>query len=142
MPQYADDPRTELDRKAQQLRWTALVETVGYAGLFYCFVIWQNSAATKIFGFFHGWIFIAYAVMVCWIFPSIEWAWWWPVVALFTGPVGGIMLYEKIRRDGAPPRVTPLPWQKKKWAETGPPMPVAGTAPATPTASKQSVGSS
>src|SRR6185312_7801090 len=119
MPQFADDPRTELDRKAEQLKWVALIETCGYGVLFFCFAIWQNVPATKVTGFFHGWIFIAYAVMVVWIFPSIEWAWWWPPVALLTGPIGGILLFEKIRRDGAPPRVTPLrwPWRAKQVAE-------------------------
>ena len=108
MVEFADDPRSELDRKAGQLKWVALIETFGYVVLFLCFAVWQNDAATKVTGFFHGWIFIAYAVMVVWIFPSIEWAWWWIPVALFTGPIGGVLLFEKIRRDGAPPRVTPL----------------------------------
>ncbi len=108
MPDFADDPSSELERKATQLKWVALVETAGYVVLFVCFAIVHNTPATKVTGFFHGWIFIAYAVMVVWIFPSIEWQWWWIPVALFTGPIGGVLLFEKIRRHGAPPRVTPL----------------------------------
>ena len=113
MPEFADDPRTELDRKAGQLKWVALVETFGYVVLFLCWKVWQNVPATRITGFFHGWIFIAYAVMVVWIFPSVEWAWWWIPVALLTGPIGGVLLFEKIRREGARPRVTPLSFSRQ-----------------------------
>jgi hypothetical protein len=129
MYEFADDDRTELDRKAGQLKWTALVETAGYFVLFYCFAIWKNVAATKMTGFFHGWIFIAYAVMVAWIYPSIEWKWWWIPLSLLTGPLGGILLFEKIRREGAPPRVTPTRFER--WNHSRP----AVRAPASTTSS-------
>ncbi len=103
MPDFADDTKTELERKAEQLKWVALVETAGYGVLFFCFAVWHNDIATKITGFFHGWIFVAYAVMVVWIWPSMRWRWYWIPIALLTGPVGGVLVYEKIRRDGVPP---------------------------------------
>jgi hypothetical protein len=102
MPDFADDPRTELERKAEQLRWVALIETVGYGVLFLFFVVLHNKTGTEITGFFHGWIFVAFAVMVVWIWPSMQWRWYWIPLALLTGPIGGILVYEKIRRDGVP----------------------------------------
>ena len=101
MPDFADDPKTELERKAEQLKWVALIETTTYILLF-ALEILDNVPATKITGFFHGWIFIVFAVMVVWIWPSMGWRWYWIPLALLTGPVGGILLYEKIRRDGVP----------------------------------------
>ena len=104
MPDFADDPKTELQRKAEQLQWVALFETVGYGVLFVCWAILHNDIAIKITGFFHGWIFVAFAVMVVWIWPSMRWRWYWIPLALLTGPIGGVLVFEKIRRDGVPTR--------------------------------------
>jgi hypothetical protein len=46
--------------------------------------------------------------MVVWIFPSIEWRWYWVPLSL-TPVIGGVLLFEKIRKDGAPRRVKPIP---------------------------------
>ncbi len=107
MVQFADDPRTELDRKAVQLKWVAMVETVSYCIALSCMFIVKIDGLTKITWWFHGWFTVALIVMVVWIFPSINWRWYW--VPLSLAPViGGILLFEKIRRDGAPPRTRPL----------------------------------
>ncbi len=107
MVQFADDPRTELERKAEQLKWVALIETVGYCLGFVCWVIIRNDAATKVMFWFHGWITMVLIVMVVWIYKSIDWRWYW--IPLSLAPIiGGILLFEKIRRDGAPPRTRPL----------------------------------
>jgi integral membrane protein len=102
MPEFADDTRSELERKAEQLKWVALIETASYVLLFLFWAVLQNDIGTKLMGFFHGWIFIAFAVMVIWIWPSMGWRWYWIPLALLTGPIGGILVYEKIRRDGVP----------------------------------------
>lgn len=102
MPDFADDPKTELERKAEQLKWLALIETVSYVLLFGFWAVLDNLVGTKVMGFFHGWIVIAFAVMVVWIWPSMGWRWYWIPLALLTGPLGGILVHEKIRRDGVP----------------------------------------
>lgn len=92
------DSRTELERKAAQLRGVAIVETASYALLFFFWKILDNEIGTSLMGFFHGWIVIAFMVMVVWITPGMKWKWWFPVVVLVTGPVGGIVVHEAIRR--------------------------------------------
>jgi hypothetical protein len=101
VPDFADDPKTELQRKAEQLRWVALIETVGYILLVTFWLIFPVTAARVIIGFLHGWITIAYWVMLVWIWPSMRWRWWWIPLGL-AGPVGSILVADKIRRDGAP----------------------------------------
>jgi len=106
MVEYADDPRTELDRKAEQLKWVALIETVSYALLFLFWAILHSVIGTKVMGFFHGWIFLAFAAMCIFIARPMHWSWRFVVVALATGPLGAILVYERIRRAGAPRAAT------------------------------------
>ena len=107
MVEFADDPSSELERKAAQLKWVALAETIGYAVLAFAWLGIDNQPATKVLGWFHGWITVVLIVMVVWIFPSIDWRWYW--IPLSLAPViGGVLLFEKIRRDGAPQRIRPL----------------------------------
>lgn len=102
MVEYADDPRSELDRKAQQLQWVAAIETVSYVLLFLFWAILHNLVGTKLMGFFHGWIFLAFAAMVIFIARPMHWRWTFVAVALLTGPIGSILVYERIRRVGVP----------------------------------------
>ena len=102
MVEYADDPRSELERKAQQLQWASLIETVSYVLLFLFWAILHNPIGTKVMGFFHGWIFLAFAAMVIFIAKPMRWRWWFVAIALLTGPIGGIVVYERIRREGVP----------------------------------------
>ena len=115
MVQFADDPRTELERKAEQLKWVAFAETVGYGLLAFFWLIVKNDPATKVLGWFHGWITVSLIVMVVWIFPSINWRWYWVPLSLVP-VIGGIVLFEKIRRDGAPKRVKPFPNPLEKFS--------------------------
>ena len=108
MVEYADDPRTELDRKAEQLKWAAFLETISYGLLFLFWGILHNTIGTKVMGFFHGWIFLAFAAMCIFIARPMRWTWKFVVIALATGPLGAILVYERIRREGAPaPATTP-----------------------------------
>ena len=100
---YPDDPRSELERKAAQLKWVALAETFGYGLLAFAWLVLKNDAATKVLGWFHGWITVVLIVMVVWIFPSVDWRWYWLPLSL-APVIGGILLFENIRRNGAPPR--------------------------------------
>jgi hypothetical protein len=102
MVDFADDPRSELDRKAQQLQWVAAIETVSYALLFFFWAILHSVVGTSLMGFFHGWIFLAFAAMVIFIARPMRWTWKFVAVALLTGPVGSVLVYERIRREGVP----------------------------------------
>jgi hypothetical protein len=102
-----DDGTTELEHKARHLQLIALVETASYALLFVFWAVLDSLAGTKVMGFVHGWVVIGFAVMVIWITPAMRWRWWFPVLVLVTGPLGGIIVYEKIKRHGAPDRTAP-----------------------------------
>ena len=55
VPDFADDPTTELERKARALSATALTETVTYLVLFYFWIIQPNVAGKAITGRSTGW---------------------------------------------------------------------------------------
>lgn len=101
MVDFADDTSTELERKARALKWVSLIETLSYAGLA-AFWLTGNKVGTTIFGSLHGLVFLAFAAMVVMITRAMEWGWLFAAVALVTGPVGSLLVYERIRRRGVP----------------------------------------
>ncbi|MBV8952022.1 MAG: DUF3817 domain-containing protein [Actinobacteria bacterium] len=101
MVDFADDTSTELERKAVALKWVSLVETVSYVGLA-AFWLTGNKPGTEIFGSLHGMIFLAFAAMVLTITRSMEWGWWFAAVGLLAGPLGSLLVYERIRKRGVP----------------------------------------
>ena len=96
---------------------TSAGRRIGYVIGFFCWKVIDNAALTKVTFWFHGWITMSLIVMVVWIYASIDWRWYWIPLSLL--PVlGGVLLFEKIRRDGAPPRSRPAfafvtSWQGK-----------------------------
>lgn len=101
MPDFADDTRTELERKARSLQWVAVVETVSYLILF-AFMIAGNHVGIRIVGTLHGMIFLGFAAMVLMIARPMRWTWLYVAVVIATGPIGAVLTYERIRRDGVP----------------------------------------
>lgn len=101
MADFADATSTEVERKAWALQWVSLAESATYAALF-GFWVSGNKTGTAIFGSLHGIVVIGFAAMVVMITPSMHWRWWFPVVAVATGPLGGLIVYERIRREGVP----------------------------------------
>jgi hypothetical protein len=100
---FADDTSTELERKADALKWVSLVETLSYVGLA-AFWLSGHKGGTAIFGSLHGMIFLAFAAMVVMITRAMEWTWLFAAIALVTGPFGSLLVYERIRRQGVPER--------------------------------------
>ncbi len=96
MVEFADDEKSETQRRGEQLFWVATIETVTYLGLFYFWQIADSDVGTKLMGWFHGWVVMAFAVMVFWITPGIRWRWWIPVVALLLGPIGAAWIAVKL----------------------------------------------
>lgn len=115
MPDFADDDATttELERKAKALSVVALTETVTYCVLFYFWIIQPNVAGKAITGSVHGMVWLAFCAMVIMIAKEMEWTWGYVALVIVTGPVGGLLVWERIRRHGVPdtraPRRTGLP---------------------------------
>ena len=102
VPDFADDPTTELERKARALSWTALTESVTYCLLFYFWIISPNVAGKAIVGSIHGMIWLAFCSMVVMITKDIGWSWKYSIAVIVLGPIGGVMVWERIRREGVP----------------------------------------
>ena len=119
MIEFAEDTRTELERKAAQLLGVALIESLSYCVVL-AFWLTGNQIGTSLAGFFHLWILASFMVMVVWITPGMRWPWWFAVLAFVTGPLGGVLVFWRIKRNGAPDR-TRAPKTGADTAETGAP---------------------
>ena len=102
MPDFADDTSSELERQARALTVVALVETISYVTLFWFWIVQPNDALKAVVGFFHGLIWLAFVAMTVIIRPAIGWSWLYTAVVVVTGPIGGLMVFTRLRRT---PRV-------------------------------------
>lgn len=107
VPDFADDPTTELERKARALSWTAFAESVTYVILFTFWIIVPNTAGKAITGSVHGMVWLTFCSMAIMITPEMKWSWKYTIAVIVLGPIGGIMVWSRIRREGVPttPRV-------------------------------------
>lgn len=101
MPDFADDTSTELERKARALQWVSVLEAMSYAILL-GFMIARSSIGVRVVGSVHGLVVLGFAAMVLMIAGPMRWSWRWVVAVLVTGPIGAILVYERIRRHGVP----------------------------------------
>ena len=106
MPDFADDPSSELERKAKALKVVALVETVSYVTLFWFWIVQPNDAVKAVVGFFHGLIWLSFAAMTVIIAPAIGWTWLYVALVIVTGPIGGLMVFARLQRT---PRAVLVP---------------------------------
>ena len=102
MPDFADDPTTELERKARALSWTALTESITYCILFYFWIVSPNVAGKAITGSIHGMVWLAFCAMVLMITKDMGWSWKYSIAVIVLGPIGGVMVWDRIRRTGVP----------------------------------------
>ncbi len=102
MPDFADDPGSELERKARALTWIAFVETVTYLVLFTFWIIVPNQIGKALAGSIHGMVWLTFCAMVIMITPGMKWTWKYTTAVIVLGPIGGIMVWARIRRDGVP----------------------------------------
>jgi integral membrane protein len=101
VPEFADATTTELERKIVPLRWTALIETVSYCILL-AFWLSGNDIGTKLFGSVHGMVFLAFAAMVLGVRAPMRWTWSYAALAILLGPIGSLLVYGRIVREGVP----------------------------------------
>jgi hypothetical protein len=123
MPDFADDPSSELERKAKALKVMALVETVTYLTLFWFWIVQPNDAVKAVVGFFHGLIWLAFAAMTVIIAPAIGWSWVYVGVVIVTGPIGGLMVFARLQRTPRAVLVPQRPPQAGRRSSAPPPDP-------------------
>jgi integral membrane protein len=101
VPDFADSTTTELERKLAPLRVVALTETVTYVVLFF-FWVTGNRPGRLLMGSVHGMVFLAFAAMVLGVRADMRWTWKYAAAAIILGPVGALMVYSRLRREGVP----------------------------------------
>ena len=101
MADFADSTTTELERKIGPLKVVALTETVTYCVLFY-FWVTGNRPGTLLMGSAHGTVFMFFAGAVVLIRADLRWTWTYTVLAIVLGPIGSIMVYSRLKREGIP----------------------------------------
>ena len=97
MPDFAGDTTTELERKLGPLKVVCLVETASYLALLTAW-LGGSRVGTMLLGSVHGMIVTALALMVINIYRPMGWTWKFAVLTIITGPVGALVLYERVRR--------------------------------------------
>ena len=98
----ADSPGAELRRKVSALRGVCVVETATFVLLWVC--IFAGSLIGKeLLGSIHGMTFLAFAAMTLGVAQPMAWSRPYVVAVVVLGPVGAVLVYERIRRQGVPP---------------------------------------
>jgi integral membrane protein len=99
VPDFADDPSSEVARKARALRVVAVVETCTYLLLLFFWQGAHSDVGVAVVGFFHGLVWMAFVAMTVILARDIGWTWGYVVLVVVTGPVGGLLVYERLRRE-------------------------------------------
>jgi len=106
VPDFADDTSSELERKVKPLMITAGVETISYLVLAYCWLVAHSDVGVAIAGFFHGLIWMAFVGMLVFIRADIGWTWGYTALVVATGPVGGVLVFARLKQT---PRAALVP---------------------------------
>lgn len=98
MVDFADDTTTELERKLAPLKLVSLVE----AGMWFAaaaFWFSGNEVAQLLLWSVHGTIAMCFAGMVLLIFRKLDWSPQFAAIAILSGPMGALLVYERLRRE-------------------------------------------
>lgn len=85
------------DATTKRLRWLSIVETISFVTLVWMMVT-ANEQGVSIVGAIHGFLFLAYAIFVARDRDQLGWGWGFVAVAVLTGPIGPILVLERLRR--------------------------------------------
>ena len=99
--EYVDDPHAQFVRKIGWLRITAVIETVSYLLLLWAW-LGGHDLLTGVIGSLHGMIWMGFVAMLLEARRPMGWTWAWVAVAVVTGPIGAVLVYERLRRQGIP----------------------------------------
>lgn len=85
------------DPIASRLRILSIVETLSFIALV-AMMVTHNEKGVSIVGAIHGLLFLGYAILVLRDREHFEWSWGFTALAILTGPIGPILVLEKLRR--------------------------------------------
>ena len=81
-----------------QLRIVSILETLSFIGLL-IMMFTENESGVSILGAIHGFLFLAYAIIVLKDREILGWSLGFTAVAILTGPLGAILVLERLRRE-------------------------------------------
>ena len=82
---------------ATRLRWLSVVETISFVALLWM-MFSGNERGVSIVGAIHGFLFLAYAILIVRDREHFGWSWGFVAAAVLTGPIGPILVLERLRR--------------------------------------------
>jgi hypothetical protein len=109
VPDFADDSSSELERKVKPLMIAAVVETFSYLVLAYFWLVAQSDVGVAIAGSIHGLIWMAFVGMLVFIRADIGWTWGYAALVVVTGPVGGVLVFARLKQTPRAALVPPRP---------------------------------
>ena len=81
----------------RRLRAVSVLETVSFVVLLWM-MLSHNDTGVSVSGAIHGGLFLAYALLVLRDREVFGWSWAFVAVAILTGPIGAIVVLERLRR--------------------------------------------
>ena len=81
-----------------RLRLVALLETASFLVLLLMMVVGSERGVSAV-GLLHGLLFLWYALLVLSDRREMGWSWAFAVLVIGTGPVGAIIVLERLRRE-------------------------------------------
>ena len=88
-----------IEPKARRLGWVSMAETISFLALLGAMVA-HNERLISVIGAVHGLLFLAYAFFVWMDNEGLGWTRWFAIGSVITGPLGAIVVLERLRRAG------------------------------------------
>ena len=92
-----------ITNKVNRLRITSILETISFVVLL-AMMVTGNEAGVSVAGAIHGLLFLAYAILVWFDHDDFGWTTIFAIISLITGPLGAILVLERLRRVESSPR--------------------------------------
>ena len=96
----ASQERSAADPVLSRLRLVSILETLSFVVLL-VMMLTDNEKGVSIAGAIHGVLFLGYAILVLRDREHFNWSWGFAALAILTGPIGAIIVLEKLRRPAA-----------------------------------------
>jgi integral membrane protein len=98
---FDDFKEGEVSDSVVRLRLVSIAETISFAVLLAAMFL-RSEAGVSIVGMIHGLLFLAYAYLVVVDRQAFGWSTRFVVLAILTGPVGAIVVLERLRHLRGP----------------------------------------
>lgn len=87
-----------MDGSIVRLRLVSVLETVSFLTLLLMMIV-ESESGVSVVGLLHGLLFLWYALLVLSDRVELGWSWKFAVLVIVTGPVGAIVVLERLRRE-------------------------------------------